>query len=116
MEECRLFGVGVKGGRLGALGAIAEGDGAPALRRAIFDSLDDQTDVSEKHLLALAASHGIAMSKHHPSFSVLSAMAEAAWRDVLEAEMRWRNLDYAGMPDRRPQTINDVRIADSFKT
>lgn len=116
-EECRLFAAAEKGGRIPALADImSKGDEAAAQRRAIFQSLDDQTNAVETHLLALAASHGLSISSSHPSFFVLTAMFERAWGDVLEAETRWRNFDYTGMPDYRPQTISDFSISVSLKS
>lgn len=55
------------------------------------------------------------LSAVHPSFFVLTAMFERAWGDVLEAETRWRNFDYTGMPDHQPLTISDVSISVSLK-
>lgn len=114
-EECRLFGVAEKGGRIAAFASIATADDAAARRKAIFQSLDDQTNAVETHLLALAASRGLSISAVHPSFFVLTAMFERAWGDVLEAETRWRNFDYTGMPDHQPLTISDVSISVSLK-
>lgn len=109
-EECRLFGAAEQAGRIDAFASIAASTNAAARRKAIFESLDDQTNAVEAHLLALAASRGLSMSPSHPSFIVLTTMFERAWRDVLDAEMRWRNFDYTGMPSRRPLTISDVSI------
>lgn len=114
-EECRLFGAAQKGGRVTAFAAIADATSAAAERKAIFESLDDQTNAVEAHLLALAASRGLSISPAHPSFFVLTTMFERAWGEVLEAETRWRNFDYTGMPKRRPNTISDVSIAVSLK-
>ena len=115
-EECRLFGAAQKGGRVTAFSTIADADDAAAERKAIFESLDDQTNAVETHLLALAASRGLSISTTHPSFFVLTTMFERAWGEVLEAETRWRNFDYAGMPKHRPLTISDVSIAVSLKS
>lgn len=114
-EECRLFGAAEKDGRLSAFAEIAEAEDSAAHRKAIFQSLDDQTNAVEKHLLALTASRGLSVSPEHPSFFVLSAMFERAWGDVLEAETRWRNFDYSGMPKHLPRTISDVSISVSLK-
>ncbi len=115
-EECRLFAAAEKGGRIHALADIlAQGGDAGARRRAIFHSLDDQSNAVETHLLALAASRGLSISAAHPSFFVLTTMFERAWGDVLEAETRWRNFDFTGMPDNRPQTISDFSISVSLK-
>lgn len=112
-EECRLFGAAEQGGRIAAFASIAHAKDAAEKRKAIFESLNDQTNAVERHLLALAASRGLSISSDHPSFFVLTAMFEQAWRDVLEAETRWRNFDYTGMPSHRPLTISDVSIAVS---
>lgn len=112
-EECRLFGAAEQVGRIAAFASIAAAENAAEKRNAIFQSLDDQTNAVEAHLLALAASRGLSISSDHPSFFVLTAMFEQAWREVLEAETRWRNFDYTGMPSHRPLTISDVSIAVS---
>lgn len=115
-EECRLFGAAQKGGRVEAFAAISDSEDAAAQRKAIFESLDDQTNAVETHLLALAASRGLSVSSAHPSFFVLTTMFERAWGEVLEAETRWRNFDYTGMPKHRPSTINEITISVSVKT
>ncbi|WP_138142028.1 hypothetical protein [Brevundimonas vancanneytii] len=61
-EECRLFGAAQKGGRVEAFAAIAASEDAAAQRKAIFESLDDQTNAVEAHLLALTASRGLSVS------------------------------------------------------
>ncbi|MCK6106052.1 hypothetical protein [Brevundimonas sp. EYE_349] len=114
-EECRLFGAAHKGGRIEAFAAIAGSDDAAAKRKAIFESLDDQTNAVETHLLALAASRGLSVSSTHPSFFVLTTMFERAWGEVLEAETRWRNFDYSGMPKHRPSTISEITISAGLK-
>jgi len=114
-EECRLFGAAQKGGRVSAFAAIADAKNAAAERKAIFESLDDQTNAVESHLLALASSRGLSISPTHPSFFVLTTMFERAWGEVLEAETRWRNFDFTGMPKHRPLTISDVSISVSLK-
>lgn len=113
-EECRLFGAAEQSGRIAAFASIAQAENAADRRKAIFESLDDQTNAVEAHLIALAASRGLLISSDHPSFFVLTAMFERAWRDVLDAETRWRNFDYAGMPSQRPLTISDVSISLSL--
>ena len=115
-EECRLFGAAQKGGRVEAFTAIAASKDAAAQRKAIFESLDDQTNAVEAHLLALTASRGLSVSSAHPSFFVLTTMFERAWGEVLEAETRWRNFDYTGMPKHRPSTTNEITISVSVKT
>lgn len=115
-EECRLFGAAQKGGRLEAFADIARSEDAAAQRKAIFESLDDQANAVEAHLLALTASRGLSVSSAHPSFFVLTTMFERAWGEVLEAETRWRNFDYTGMPKHRPSTINEITISVSVKT
>lgn len=115
-EECRLFGAAQKGGRVEAFAAIAGSEDAAAQRKAIFESLDDQTNAVEAHLLALTASRGLSVSSAHPSFFVLTTMFERAWGEVLEAETRWRNFDYTGMPKHRPSTTNEITISVSVKT
>lgn len=115
-EECRLFGAAQKGGRVEAFAAIAVSEDAAAQRKAIFESLDDQTNAVEAHLLALTASRGLSVSSAHPSFFVLTTMFERAWGEVLEAETRWRNFDYTGMPKHRPSTTNEITISVSVKT
>ena len=114
-EECRLLGFGLQGDRLALLEALDDGDTVETQRKAIFSSLDDEAEVTEKHLLALAASHGIAMSRGHPSFDALIGMLQSAWIEVLEAEMRWRNFKFTGMPDRKPMPMCEVQISASFK-
>lgn len=114
-EECRLFGAAQRGGRVEAFSAIAGADDAASRRKAIFESLDDQTNAVEAHLLALTASRGLSVSSTHPSFFVLTTMFERAWGEVLEAETRWRNFDYTGMPKHRPSTINEITIAVGLK-
>ena len=47
-EECRLFGAAQKGGRVEAFAAIADSEDAAAQRKAIFESLDDQTNAVER--------------------------------------------------------------------
>jgi hypothetical protein len=115
-EECRLFGVGLKTDRLAALGAIMEGEGAAAKRKAIFDSIDDQCAVTEKLLFALSASAGLSISRRHSSFDALNGMLKSAWAEVLKAEMRWRDYDFSGMPDRRPTPMCNVLVSDCLKT
>lgn len=115
-EECRLFGAAQKGGRVEAFAAIAGSHDAAAQRKAIFESLDDQTNAVEAHLLALTASRGLSVSSAHPSFFVLTTMFERAWGEVLAAETRWRNFDYTGMPKHRPSNINGITISVSVKT
>ncbi|KQP46690.1 hypothetical protein ASF31_05640 [Brevundimonas sp. Leaf280] len=110
-EECRLFGAAHKDGRVEAFAAIAGSDDAAAQRKAIFESLDDQTNAVEAHLLALTASRGLSVSSAHPSFFVLTTMFERAWGEVLAAETRWRNFDYTGMPKHRPSAINEITIS-----
>jgi len=68
------------------------------------------------HLLALTASRGLSVSSTHPSFFVLTTMFERAWGEVLEAETRWRNFDYTGMPKHRPSNINEITISVIVKT
>jgi len=114
-EECRLFGAAHKGGRIEAFAAIAGSDDASAKRKAIFESLDDQTNAVETHLLALATSRGLSVSSTHPSFFVLTTMFERAWGEVLEAETRWRNFDYSGMPKHRPSKISEITISAGLK-
>ncbi len=114
-EECRLFGAAHQGGRVGAFAAISAADNAAAQRKAIFESLDDQTNAVEAHLLALVTSRGLSVTPTHPSFFVLTAMFERAWGDVLEAESRWRNFDYTGMPKHRPNTISEITISVAQK-
>lgn len=111
LEECRLFGVGIKGHRLDAFAAIASDDGAADKRKAIFDSLTDQSAAVDAHVLALSHSKGLPITARHPSFNVLSEMFERAWGEVLEAEIRWRNFDFTGMPDRSPVSMSSVRIS-----
>lgn len=114
-EECRLFGAAQKGGRVEAFAAIAGSEDAAAQRKAIFESLDDQANAVETHLLALTASRGLSVSSAHPSFFVLTTMFERAWCEVLEAETRWRNFDYTGMPKHRPSTINEITVSAGLK-
>lgn len=115
-EECRLLGVGLKGCRLAALGEKPDQGVTPVQRKAIFESLNDQSDVTERHLLALCRSSGMDITHRHPSFDALAGMIDAAWRDVLEAEIRWRNYEFSGMPDRKPSPMCNIQISDSFKT
>ena len=96
-EELRLFGAHWPSGRMAALDeAVADTDSAT--RADIFKSMDDQAIAVQRKLRALCDAEGIFPSFVHPSYQVLSSLMEGAWKEVVMAEMRWRNLDYSGMP------------------
>lgn len=100
-NELRMFGEPWVGGRINAIADAAD-DPDPTSRRDIFKSLDDQAATVDRKLRALCDVEGLFPSFVHPSYQVLSSLFEDAWREVLLAERRWRNLDYSGMPSQAP--------------
>lgn len=102
-NELRLFGEPWNGDRLDALSKILDGDDNARARKDIFDSMDEQSREVTKKLREVCDEAEIFPSFVHSSFQILSNLMEAAWRDVVVIERRWRTTtDYSGMPLEKP--------------